>query len=89
MEIASIQYKNEKTILLLYLGQRSGKHCGILLNVISDSDRSEMVKKKTIINGLSFEDKLIYIKELAPTAFKIGYREIKLENGRIIEKHKI
>lgn len=93
MELLHIHYhakgKTLRYLLLLYLGQRSDKICGIVTESIGDPEKQKIVENKERLSHLSFDRQLEWIRANCPTAYRNGYREIFNSNITIVERHSI
>lgn len=89
MELLYLNYKNStKYILLLYLGERHGKHCGLTNESISSSEAKLIKENYDLLAAMSIEERIGWCKQNC-ALFKQGYREIYTTNTAIINKYEL
>lgn len=90
MDLVFIRYIPKNTnVLLVELGAKNGKICGLLTNKTPDNERTKIVTAKNLLDGLNLTKKLAWIKKYCPVAYKLAYREIKSNNAIILSKYKM
>lgn len=89
MKLVLIRYKNSKQLIVLKLGERSNKLCGILSESITNNERVIIQSVLTTLTAESLSNKINFIRKYCPQAYKTGYREFKLENTQVIEEHSL
>jgi hypothetical protein len=93
MELIYLLYKAvgkpARYILLLNLGERDGKICGLLTDAVSDGERENIMSQANRLAGLSLERKIEWLRTHIPHAFRAGYRQIHKHNTQIISTHKM
>lgn len=92
MKLLNIHYhakgKTPKYLLLLYLGQRNEKICGIETYHINDKEMAEIVRNSDVLSKLSLDRKIFWIKNNCPFGYK-GYKEINSLNITILGEYNI
>jgi hypothetical protein len=82
MELHYIKYLPDgRHFLMLYLGEREGRRCGIVNDAISDVERIAIRANSRRLAPLSLEAKLEWIRSHTPHAYRKGYKEIALKNS--------
>ena len=93
MELLHIHYhargKQHKYLLLLYLGQRPGKTCGVVTEGVSESEKNTILKNKETLSEMSLDKCIEWLKAYSPTAYQGHYREIHNHNITIVNRYKI
>ncbi len=90
MELMYIRYvPKNATYLLLDLGKRNSKICGLLSEKVNDGERQRILSSTKVLDALSLPRKLQWLRDHCPQAFKTAYREIKVANAQILSHHKI
>ena len=92
MELFWVYYqgsKSTKYILLLHLGDKDGKHCGLDTKFITEADNKIIYSFITELHNLSLGKKLSWIKEKLPKSYKHAYKKLNKNNSTIIEKYPI
>lgn len=89
MNLLYLRYKDGRLFLLLELGERNGKYCGITTEAVSDGDRARVMQQAPRLAGLSLERRIEWLRTHCPVAFRNGYREIHKANGTVVSRHPI
>lgn len=90
MELVYLRYtKDGRLILLLELGSRNNKICGLLSEKVPDHERAKITKARTLLDALSLPRKLQWLKEHCPVTYKTAYREVSNSNAEILSRHAI
>lgn len=93
MELLHIHYhgkkRQHKYLLLLYLGQRPDKICGIVTDIISDKEKEAILKNKKILKGWPLDKCIEWLKTHAKGAYDKGYREIYNYNTTILKRYEL
>lgn len=79
---------HSRYILLLELGERDGKICGIETKVIDSNAKSKIRSAATTLAELPFDKRMTWIREYCPQAMG-GYKEILKHNAQIISTYPI
>lgn len=88
MELVYVKYTpKDRNILLVELGSRNNKICGLLAEKVSDGERAKILSARTILDALSVDRKIQWLKDHCPVAYKTAYREIHNSNAQIISRH--
>lgn len=88
MELVYVRYIPKDTkVLLVELGSRNNKICGLLAEKVTDAERSKIASARTILDAMSLERKLQWIRDHCPASYKIAYREILSSNAQILSRH--
>lgn len=88
MNLVYVRYIPKDTkVLLVELGSRNNKLCGLLAEKVSDGERARIVKSQTILDALSVDRKLQWLRDHCPVAYKAAYREIHNANAQILSRH--
>lgn len=91
MELLYILYKpankQSKYLLLLPLGHRNGKLCGIETTKVTAGEVNRINANKARLSVLSLERKIEWIRNHCPHAYRHGFREIFDKNYKIISRH--
>ena len=89
MQLLHLKYKDGRLFLLLSIGERNGKCCGIISQNVTDRDRSKIIDKLAYLSKASLVDRLKWLKTNCPSSLKKGYREIHTANITIIGTYQI
>lgn len=90
MELVYLRYtKDGRFVLLLELGNRNSKICGLLVEKVPDHERAKIVAARTVLDAFSLTRKLQWLKEHSPVTYKMAYREISNSNAEILSRHPI
>lgn len=89
MQLIHLRYKDNRLFLLLLLGERNSKHCGIISQKITDSEREKIQNHMKYLEKVSLIDRLIWFKSYCPLALRNGYREISTTNATIIGTYQL
>tara|TARA_R110000868_G_scaffold115679_9_gene308794 strand:+ start:1321 stop:1605 length:285 start_codon:yes stop_codon:yes gene_type:complete len=93
MELIYILYrpygKQPQYKLLFPLGSRNGKLCAISTKETGKGEINCIRANKDKLATLSLEQKLVWLKNNCPIAYKKGYKEIFEKNYSIVSKHPI
>jgi putative cell wall-binding protein len=92
MELFWIYYqgnKGSRYILILYLGDKETKYCGLEAQFIVEADNKIIRSSIAELHKLSLGKKLLWIKEKCPESYKNAYKELKKDNSTIIKKYPI
>lgn len=75
-------------ILLLELGRRDNKICGLETKHVRDGDRKKILSLRPMLNKLSLDKKLTWLKNNCPNTMQ-AYKEIYESNISVISTHPI
>jgi hypothetical protein len=90
MELHYIKYLPDgRHFLMLYLGERNGKRCGIINEAISDRERITIRANSRRLSQLSLEARLEWIRSHIPNAYRKGYKEILLANSKVAKTYEV
>jgi len=89
MDLIYLNYKNQKYILLLLLGERNNKYCGIISDMIGNSEREKIIQRSHELSRLSLDRKIEWFRSHCPISFKSGFREIYTKNAIIINRYQV
>lgn len=90
MELVHLRYlKDGRLVLLLELGSRNNKMCGLLVAKVPDHERGKIMGSRSILDAFSLTRKLQWLKEHCPVTYKGAYREISNVNAEILSRHPI
>lgn len=78
-----------KYLLLVYLGTRSGKICGIKSDVISGGELAAVRASMKHLINTNLERRILWFKENCPISYKEGYRELDDGATSILYKYPI
>jgi len=81
--------KGSRYILILYLGDKETKYCGLETQFIVEADNKIIRSSIAELHKLSLDKKLLWIKEKCPKSYKNAYKELKKDNSTIVEKYSI
>lgn len=88
MDLVYIRYIPKDTrVLLVDLGSRNNKLCGLLAEKVSDGERARILSARTILDALSVDRKLQWLRDHCPVAYKSAYREIHSSNAQVLSRH--
>jgi len=82
MIISQILYqkKNEtKNVVVLMLGRKGDKLSAILDAAIDKRDAEKIIQNTKLLDGYTIYNKISWIKQKVPNAYKNGYREFILD----------
>lgn len=88
MELVYVRYVPKDTkVLLVEFGTRNNKLCGLIANKVSDGERARIMSSRTILDAMSVDRKLQWLKDHCPLAYRTAYREIHNSNTQILSRH--
>lgn len=88
MDLVYVRYIPKDTkVLLVDLGSRNNKLCGLLAEKVSDGERARIMSARTILDALSVDRKLQWLRDHCPVAYKAAYREIHNSNAQVLSRH--
>lgn len=89
MELLWLYYrgmKNSRYILLLYLGTRNHKMCGLDARKVKDRDRRNIAKH---LAGVSLEEALAWLRNNCQDTFRTAYRELVIDRAELISRYDV
>jgi hypothetical protein len=90
MELVYVRYiPKDSKALLLELGTRNNKLCGLLADKVPDSERAKITSSRTILDALSVDRKILWLKDHCPISYRTAYREMHNHNAQVISRHTI
>lgn len=93
MELIYVKYVTKqavtKYLLLVYLGTRSGKVCGIKSDLIGGSELTAVRDNLKHLMNANLERRILWFKENCPLSYKEGYRELEEGSTNILYKYPI
>jgi hypothetical protein len=93
MELVYVKYVSKqaltKYLLLVYLGTRSGKICGIKSDVISGGELAAVRDNLKHLTNTNLERRILWFKENCPYSYKEGYRELEEGSTSILYKYPV
>lgn len=87
MRLVYTLYKDSKYTLYLYLGQRNDKMCALESSLVSEEEAIRIRRKR--LGDLPLEQAISWLKENCPNAYSKAYREIALENVKILNEYAV
>jgi len=93
MELVYIRYsavgKKQKYLLLLYIGERNGKLCGIVTDRVSEADRKKILANIEVLRAFTVSERINWLRTYCHSSYSSGYREIHLGNTTKVSTHPI
>ena len=89
MILSLIEYKkgnSSKQVIVLILGRKGDKLSAILDESVGRKEAEIIKRNVEKLSGYSLQNKIAWIKQHAPNAYKSGYREFYMKN--IIKAHR-
>lgn len=88
MELIFVRYvPKDSKVLLVELGNRNNKICGLLAEKVPDGERKKILSASTVLDAMSVDRKLGWLRDHCPVAYRTAYREIHLKNAQVLSKH--
>lgn len=88
MELVYIRYIPKDTkVLMVDFGTRNSKLCGLVAEKVPDHERASIISARTILDAMSVDRKLQWLRDHCPVAYRSAYREIYKTNAQIISRH--
>ncbi len=90
MELLYLRYiPDNRCFLLLDLGQRNNKICGLLSEKVPDSELKKILGAKQVLIGWTLDRRLQWLKEHCPRSYSGAYREVLNRNAQVISRHAV
>ncbi len=88
MDIIYVRYIPKDTrAALVELGSRDGKICGLVADKVPDHEREKIRDARTMLDAISVERKIGWLREHCPVAYRSAYREMRHINAQILSRH--
>jgi len=92
MKLLWIYYNSEKGLrylLLLHIGSRKNKYCGLETALVPDQEIQTIRSSIEELNNLSLDKKIQWIKEKCPISFQKAYKELFIDNSTIYNEYEM
>ncbi len=88
MDLVFVRYIPKDTrMLLVDLGTRNNKLCGLVSEKVSDGERAKIMSARTILDAMSVDRKLQWLRDHCPIAYRTAYCEIHNGNAQVLSRH--
>jgi hypothetical protein len=92
MKLLWIRYNGKKGlryVLLLYLGSKENKYCGLETALVPDQEIQFIRSSAEKFGNLSLDKKIQWVKEKCPISFQNAYKELFINNSTIYNEYEI
>lgn len=88
MDIIYVRYIPKDTrVALVELGNRKGKICALVAEKVPDNERDKIMESRRMLDAISVDRKIGWLREHCPVAYRTAYREMLLANAQVLSRH--
>jgi len=92
MKLLWIYYSGGKSLrylLLLHIGSRKNKYCGLETALIPDQEIKIIRSSIKELDNLSLDKKIQWIKEKCPISFQKAYKELFIDDSTVYREYEM